>query len=98
MGEIRKQCSVISPPPIIYHWRKHAGAEVDVLLERDGIYFPIEIKIKTNPTRKDTSGISAFRKTYPNLNIEKGLIITPVENIFQLSENDYAMPRDSDGL
>ena len=96
-GEIRKLCSVLSPKPNIYHWRSHGGAEVDMVLERDGIYYPIEIKSSSNPGRGDTSGITAFRKTYPQLHIEKGLVIAPVEKVFQLSENDYALPWDTAG-
>jgi len=62
------------------------------VLERDGVFYPIEIKAKSRPTRQDTSGITAFRKTYPNLKIEKGLVIAPAEKIIQISENDYAIP------
>ncbi len=94
VAEIRKQCSIMSPKPIMYHWRTHRQAEVDIILERDGIFYPIIIKAKSGPTRQDTSGITAFRKTYPKLNIEKGLVIAPTEKIIQLSENDYALPWD----
>ncbi|MFC1782756.1 ATP-binding protein [Planctomycetota bacterium] len=94
VGEIRKQCSVLFPKPNIYHWRTYHGAEVDILLERDGRFFPIEIKAKSRPARSDTSGISAFRKTYPDLQIEKGLVIAPTERTLQISDNDYAIPWD----
>ena len=94
VGEIRKQCSIMSPKPIMYHWRTLRQAEVDLVLERDGIFHPIEIKAKSRPTRQDTSGITAFRKTYPNLKIGKGMVIAPCEKIIQLSENDYAIPWD----
>ncbi|MBN2107661.1 MAG: ATP-binding protein [Deltaproteobacteria bacterium] len=96
-GEIRKLCAALSPKPNIYHWRTHAGAEVDLVLERDGIFFPIEIKAGTNPAAGDVSGIAAFRKTYPGLHIEKGLVIAPVNKIIALSENDYAIPWDLGG-
>jgi hypothetical protein len=39
-------------------------------------------------------GISAFRKSYPQLNIAKGLVIAPCPAIIQLSEEDYAVPWD----
>lgn len=64
------------------------------MLERDGIFYPIEIKAKSRPTRQDTSGITAFRKTYSDLKIEKGLVIAPTEKILKISENDYAVPWD----
>ncbi|MBD3375555.1 hypothetical protein GF406_11015 [candidate division KSB1 bacterium] len=92
MAEIRKQCSFISPNPILYHWRSHRQAEVDIVLERDGIFYPIAVKAKSRPTRQDTSGITAFRKTYPHLKIEKGMVIAPTEKTIPLSENDFAIP------
>lgn len=94
VAEIRKQCSFLSPSPQMYHWRSYSGAEVDVILEYNGRYYPIEIKARTNPGRRDTSGISAFRAGQPNLLIEKGLILAPVERELQISENDFSLPWD----
>ena len=91
-GEIFKQISTLDIRPNVYHWRSHGGAEVDFILEFDGFYYPIEVKTKSNPTRNDTRGISSFRKTYPDLNIQSGLVIAPTNKIYQISENDYAIP------
>lgn len=95
VNEIRKQCACMPTPPATYHWRSHGGAECDLLLERDGILYPIEIKATSRPSRSDTSGLKAFRSTYPSLKIAPGLVIAPTERFQQLSENDYAMPWDS---
>lgn len=92
--EIRKHLSWISESVNLYHWRSHGGAECDLILEQNGKYYPIEIKTKTNPTRADIRGISAFRKTYPKLSIERGLVICLADSFYQLSENDYAIPWD----
>lgn len=94
VNEIRKQCSLLNPMPNMYHWRTHREAEVDIVLERDGIFYPIEIKATARPSRRDTSGIRAFRNTYPDIQIAKGLVVAPTETFIQLSENDYAMPWD----
>lgn len=51
-AEVRKQAALLSPKPQIYHWRSAGGAEVDLLLERDGKYFPIEVKVKSQPTSR----------------------------------------------
>lgn len=93
-AELKKQTAFLSPVPNFYHWRAYSGAEVDILLEYNGVFHPIEIKAKTNPSRRDTLGISAFRKTYPQLNIAKGLVIAPCPAMIQLSEHDYAVPWD----
>jgi hypothetical protein len=94
IGEIRKLLS-IAPEATMYHWRCHSGAEVDLLLERDGKFFPVEVKLTSNPTAKDTSGITAFRKTYNQLKIAPGLVICPCEKLRKISELDYAIPWDT---
>jgi predicted AAA+ superfamily ATPase len=95
VAEIRKLSNCISTPPQAYHWRSHSGAEIDILLERDAVYYPIEIKAKSSPNKNDTKGISAFRKTYPKIKVAPGLIICPCEKFDKISENDYALPWDS---
>jgi len=91
-AEIRKLSAGISPKPAIWHWRSRGGAEVDLVLERDNRFFPVEIKVKTRLSRHDTKGISAFRKTYPDLNIAPGLVLAPTERMLKISDQDYAMP------
>jgi predicted AAA+ superfamily ATPase len=94
-AEIRKAVSLMSPRPVVHHWRTGAGAEVDLLLERDGTFFPIEVKAASRPSRGDTTGITAFRKTYPKLRVARGLVVAPCETMAPLSENDWAMPWDA---
>jgi hypothetical protein len=95
VSQIRKLSYAMPTPPQIYHWRSHGGAEVDLLLERDGIIYPIEIKAKSNPTVGDVTGITAFRKAYPKLRIADGLVICSCERFLKISESDYALPWDS---
>lgn len=97
-AELRKLSAAISPAPNMYHWRSHGGAEVDFLLERDGRLFPIEVKTRSNPGRKETRGIRALRAAYTNERIEKGLVLAPTEEIAQLTEDDWALPWDMDGV
>jgi predicted AAA+ superfamily ATPase len=92
VNEIRKQLLWMATGCNLYHWRSHSGAECDLIMERDGVYYPIEIKAKTKPTRGDTTGISAFRNAYPDITIASGLVICLAEKAYKLSENDYALP------
>ena len=94
-AEIRKAATLMSPRPVVHHWRTGAGAEVDLLLERDGTFFPIEVKAASRPSRRDTTGITAFRKTYPKLRVARGLVVAPCEKLEPLSESDWAMPWDA---
>jgi predicted AAA+ superfamily ATPase len=93
-GEVRKQVAMLSPAPRLHHWRSAGGAEVDLLLERDGRFFPVEIKAKTRVSRTDARGIKAFREAHPDLNVAPGLVVAPCEAFNRISEEDFAMPWD----
>jgi len=64
------------------------------VLERDGKFYPIEIKAKTRPTRKDARNIQAFRETYSQLDIQPGLIIAPAVERYAVTSQDYVIPWD----
>lgn len=95
VGDIRRLCTVLQPRPNLYHWRTGHGSEVDLILEWDGKYYPIEIKAKSNPNRGDTTGLSAFRRHYPDLAIQPGLVIAATDTMIPLSENDWSLPWDA---
>lgn len=67
VNEIRKQLSAVGSAVNVYHRRSHGGAEVDLFLETNGTFFPIEIKAKSNPTKQDARGIDAFKQTFPTI-------------------------------
>lgn len=92
--DICKQLAIFSGKPELHHWRAHSGAEVDLIIEINNRYFPIEIKYKSHPTKSDTSGIEAFRSHYPHLPIGPGLVIAPVESIFPLTHDCFVVPFD----
>lgn len=94
VNDILRQLPLLRGHPAVYHWRSHAGAEVDLLLEIDNVYYPIEIKCKTRPTKNDLRGIQAFRQTYPELTIAPGLIICAIEEVLPLGEDCFAVPFD----
>lgn len=60
--EIFKQLQKLPLMPALYHFRIHSGAEVDLVLEMDGYYFPIEIKSRSTVRQSDTRGIERFRE------------------------------------
>jgi predicted AAA+ superfamily ATPase len=94
VGTLMRGFGLISSPPQVYHWRTHGGAEVDVLLERDGIFWPIEIKAAARITSADARGIKAFRATYPHLRHGTGVVIAGVEAPDRLSEDILIVPYD----
>ena len=85
---------LVSVPPRMYHWRAHSGAEVDLLLERDGVWIPIEIKSGARITDADTRGIRNFRKAYPNIKHGIGCLVAGVEESFELPDGIVVLPYD----
>ncbi len=98
VSDIRKQCRLFSTSPNLYHWRAYGGAEVDMILEWNGTFYPIEIKGKSHPSKMDARGIHSFKKTYPNLKIASGLIVAPADTAYQLFDDVYVLPWDSENL
>jgi len=96
-GEIRRLCSALPVRPNVYRWRAHSGAEIDLLLERDGVFHPIEIKATSHPARSAAAGLAAFRATYPGLRVAPGLVIGPVERVAPLTADDWVIPWDLGG-
>lgn len=92
--DLHRQFHTLDMPPQVYHWRTHGGAEVDLLLERDGVFWPLEIKSKARITAADARGIAAFRSTYPSLRHGPGLIVAPVEQVDRLRDEIVVVPYD----
>ncbi|WP_319525167.1 ATP-binding protein [uncultured Desulfosarcina sp.] len=90
--EIVKLIQKLPIQPNLYHFRSHSGAEVDLILELDGRLYPVEIKSKSNPTRKDIRGFQAFRDCFPKENIQKGLVICAVPSSQHIREDILAVP------
>ncbi len=90
--EIKKYLQQLTIQPEIYHFRSYTGAEVDIILEMDGMLFPIEIKTKSNPNRKDTRGFTVLKECFPKERIHKGLLICSIAQPTWLSEDVLALP------
>ncbi len=78
--------------PNLYHFRAYSGAEVDLLLELDGVLHPIEIKLTTNPTSRDCRGFDGLAACFPNVRIGPGLVVAACEEVRQLRPDAYAIP------
>lgn len=78
--------------PNLYHFRSYSGAEVDLVLEMNGILYPIETKTKSNQNLKDVRGFTAFRECFPKERIHDGLLICSIEQPRRLADNVVAVP------
>ncbi len=90
--ELMKQAATLATRPAFYHWRAAGGAEVDLVLERDGVLYPVEIKLTGAPGRRQASGIEAFRSAHTHLRIGRGAMICAVDSPRWLTEDVLAIP------
>jgi predicted AAA+ superfamily ATPase len=81
----------LSTPPHFYHWRSSGGAEVDIIMERDGFLYPVEVKCKTRLSGHDTRGIRAFRETYGD-RVKRGIVLYAGYECIPLSDIAVAVP------
>jgi len=92
VNEILKQAGTLSGRTGFHHWRSAGGAEVDLLVERDGVLHPFEMKLTANPSRGDVSGLMAFRQAHPDLRIGVGAILCAVDRPRWVTEDTAAIP------
>jgi len=90
--EIFKICSAWNTMPGFYHYRSAGGAEVDLILELNGRLFPVEIKSKAHPSKKDAGGIKSFREAFPKENIGDGLLVCAAAQPYRIAEDVLALP------
>jgi predicted AAA+ superfamily ATPase len=89
---IKGFCACLHMMPNFYHWRTLAGAEVDIIVEIDGVFYPIEVKAATSISKNDIRGIVAFKETYPHLRIAKGIVIYAGDECYHITEDTIAVP------
>ncbi len=90
--ELHKQAAAAGITPAWYHWRSAGGAEVDLLLEKDDVIYPFEFKLTTRPSRRDVSGMAAFKAAYPGRRVGMGAVICAVEKPYWLTADVMAIP------
>jgi predicted AAA+ superfamily ATPase len=92
VNAIQRQFGTLATPPLAYHWRTGGGGEVDLVLERDGKLYPIEVKCRSYVARADTRGLRAFRDTYAGAKVMPGLILYAGGECRALDERTIALP------
>ena len=92
--DLLKQTQTMGHPPAAHHWRAHSGPEVDLVLERDGMFVALEAKSSARVTRADTRGIRAFRETYPRLKHGIGVVVAAVHEPVLVGDDIITVPYD----
>lgn len=101
-GEVYKSFSNTGRRAPLCFFRNNDRREIDMLLERDGALYPIEVKKTASPSRKDARNLhvldpvadpsvpedlSAFRRE-----VGTGCILCMTEDTFPVSERAWAFP------
>ena len=73
-----------------YFYRDKEKKEIDLLIERNGTFFPIEIKRTASPKEGDVKSFNVLK--YRNLPVGKGAIICFYENFLPLNREVNIVP------
>ncbi len=79
-------------PPAFYHWRVTSGPEVDCVLERDGMLYPIEFKSSAHVTPAHAKNIDVFSADHSHKKIAPGIILYAGNEIYPLGNRTIAVP------
>lgn len=76
--------------PNISFYRDKDKKEIDVILEENGMVYPIEIKKKTNPDNKDIKNFDVLQKA--GLQVGEGAVVCLAPTHLPLTENVNIIP------
>lgn len=93
IGEIIKSWTNkggVSPNRNLYFYRDRDGNEIDLLIKRNGVLYPIEIKKHVNCDKND---VSAFRQLdkIADMRRGEGCVVCMSEDILPITANDKAV-------
>lgn len=91
--ECHKQIQRQALTPVLHHYRQHSGAEVDLVLEKDGLFFPIEIKASSMVGPADARAIQTFNDRFGKC-VQPGIIVYGGRELLKLSDSCVAIPFD----
>lgn len=91
--EIHKRLQPMALPPMLYHYRQHSGAEVDLVIEKDGLLFPVEIKSSARIHPMDARSISIFQERM-GIRAQVGLVVYAGDRVLRLGDRCVAVPFD----
>ena len=75
----------------IYFYRDKDKKEIDLIIEKDNILYPIEIKKSAQPTIDMAKSLSVLHKI-PGKTVDQGCILCQCDKVHYLSDNVAALP------
>jgi predicted AAA+ superfamily ATPase len=80
---------ILEPP--LYFYRDKNLNEIDLLIEDNGILYPLEMKKHADPDKRDISAFSQLDKI-PSVKRGSGGVICLYDNLITLKDNDRVIP------
>jgi predicted AAA+ superfamily ATPase len=78
--------------PSIFFWRSEGGLEIDLIIQAQGFYWPIEIKLTASPTAMHAKSLNHFKTLAGDDAASTGLIVCQVKKKTELPGNNIALP------
>ena len=91
ISELIKGCIYRGSQSKFYYYRDKAGREIDLVIERNQMITPIEIKRTASPNKAMASSFSSL-KVVPPYSMGNGAIICSQSKVLMLSENLLSVP------
>jgi predicted AAA+ superfamily ATPase len=60
VGEWVKACRQTGEQSLLYYWQLSTGAEVDLIIDRGGVLYGIEVKATATPTPRHADGLARW--------------------------------------
>lgn len=90
VGEILRRSWNVGKEPRLYFYRDRAGTEIDILIERNGVLEPIEVKKHSNPCLKDIKSFAKVRELgFP---LGRGAVVCLAERAVPLTSEVSVIP------
>jgi uncharacterized protein len=89
-GELLKSYVHNGVTPNFYYYRDKDNREIDLLIVRDNVIYPIECKKTANPSTNDARLFAAV--TSPGMKVGRGGVICLIDQWLPLTEKNFAIP------
>jgi predicted AAA+ superfamily ATPase len=86
---LKSYCNAGKRPPV-YYYRDTDGKKIDLLIEKNGTLYPIEIKKSANPGRKAVKNFSVIEKT-GRIRGEGGVVCL-YHDVAPIDKNNWIFP------
>jgi predicted AAA+ superfamily ATPase len=94
VSELYKSFSNVGLNPPLYYYRDaNNRKEIDIIIERSGMIFPVEIKESSNPEKKAIKNFNALLPlTGKNVKVGTGSVICNAADLYPIGDNVWAVP------